>query len=210
MSPEQPAYAGTLPTRIADGAGSLPRKEMTRPSERIQTATASNANGPHQLRYNALRALDPDVLVRHLDAFARGDICGLERVLDEFERREDKMSIGAFKMSAAVLAMAKRLSWNDWLLFSEKYGMPVILGNTNAQIGTEAWAAMARAIRAVAPKTGLLADTGTTLSAVPMGAGGQTTYRELVDTVDRAISALYCGGDLATVSAAPDAAGVNA
>ena len=300
---------------------------------------ANEAFRRNQLRYNALRALDPDVLVRHLEAFQRGDICGLERVIDEFEQREDKMRIGSFKMAAAVsskpwkvqirqgeeenpraklhqehltkfwnrveatdafcrnrkgglrllvkqmmsaqsrvysvhdicwkvngdgtlnatfthvpawcfenrtgrlryirndcdtvgaempdgewlvtvgegvgvaaavIAMAKRLSWNDWLLFSEKCGMPVILGNTNAQRDTPAWAAMSRAIRAIAPKTGLLADTGTTLSAVPMGAGGQNTYRELVDTVDRAISALYRGGDLATQSSGPDAAGVNA
>ena len=300
---------------------------------------ANEAFRRNQLRYNALRALDPDVLVRHLEAFQRGDICGLERVIDEFELREDKMRIGSFKMAAAVsskpwkvrirqgeeenpraklhqehltkfwnrieatdafcrnrkggmrllvkqmmsaqsrvysvhdicwkvngdgtlnatfthvpawcfenrtgrlryikndcdtagaempdgewlvtvgegvgiaaavIAMAKRLSWNDWLLFSEKCGMPVILGNTNAQRDTPAWAAMSRAIRAIAPKTGLLADTGTTLSAVSMGAGGQNTYRELVDTVDRAISALYRGGDLATQSSGPDAAGVNA
>ena len=300
---------------------------------------ANEAFRRNQLRYNALRALDPDVLVRHLEAFARGDICGLERVIDEFELREDKMRIGSFKMAAAVsskpwkvqirpgeeenpraklhrdhltrfwnrveatdafcrnrrggirllvkqmmsaqsrvyavhdicwkvngdgtlnatfthvpawcfenrtgrlryikndcdtvgvempdgewlvtvgegvgvaaavIAMAKRLSWNDWLLFSEKCGMPVILGNTNAQRDTPAWAAMSRAIRAIAPKTGLLADTGTTLNAVSMGAGGQNTYRELVDTVDRAISALYRGGDLATQSGAPDSAGVNA
>ena len=300
---------------------------------------ANEAFRRNQQRYNALYALDPDVLVRHLSAFERGDICGLERVLDEFELREDKMRIGSFKMAAAVsskpwkvqirqgeeenpraklhqehltkfwnrieatdafcrnrrgglrllvkqmmsaqsrvysvhdicwkvngdgtlnatfthvpawcfenrtgrlryirndsdtagvempdgewlvtvgegvgiaaavIAMAKRLSWNDWLLFSEKCGMPVILGNTNAQRDTPAWAAMSRAIRAIAPKTGLLADTGTTLSAVSMGAGGQQTYRELVDTVDRAISALYRGGDLATQSSGPDAAGVNA
>ncbi len=300
---------------------------------------AGEAYRRNQLRYNALRSLDPDVLVRHLEAFGRGDICGLERVIDEFETREDKMRIGSFKMAAAVsskpwevrirrgeednpraklhqehltafwnrieatdafclnrrgglrllvkqmmqaqsrvysvhdicwrvngdgtlgatfthvpawcfenrtgrlryirndcdtageemrdgewlvtvgegvgiaasvIAMAKRLSWNDWLLFSEKCGMPVVMGNTNAQRGTPAWDAMARAIRAVAPKTGLLADTGTTLSAVPMGAGGQQTFRELVETVDRAISALYRGGDLATQSGAPDAAGVNA
>ena len=300
---------------------------------------ANEAFRRNQLRYNALRALDPDVLVRDLEAFQRGDICGLERVIDEFEQREDKMRIGSFKMAAAVsskpwkvqirqgeeenpraklhqehltrfwnrveatdafcrnrkgglrllvkqmmsaqsrvysvhdicwkvngdgtlnatfthvpawcfenrtgrlryirndcdtvgaempdgewlvtvgegvgvaaavIAMAKRLSWNDWLLFSEKCGMPVILGNTNAQRDTPAWAAMSRAIRAIAPKTGLLADTGTTLNAVSMGSGGQNTYRELVDTVDRAISALYRGGDLATQSSGPDAAGVNA
>ena len=301
---------------------------------------ANEALRRNRARYNALRALDPDVLVRHLSAFGRGDICGLERVIDEFETREDKMRIGSFKMAAAVstkpwevrirkgeeenprakvhqerltrfwnraeatdafcrnrkgglrllvkqmmsaqsrvysvhdiawrvngdgtlgatfthvpawcfenrtgrlryirndgqtdgeemrdgewlvtvgegvgipaaiLAMAKRLSWNDWLLFSEKCGMPVIIGKTSAQRGTPAWDQLARAIRAVAPKTGLVADTGSDLSAVPMGAGsGAGTYRELVDTVDRAISALYRGGDLATVSGGPDAAGVNA
>ena len=293
----------------------------------------------NDMRYNALYALDPDVLVRHLAAFARGDICGLERVLEEFEAREDKMRIGAFKMAAAVaskpwevrvakgeeenpraarhkevltrfwnravatdafcrnrkggvrllvkqmmgaqsrvysvhdivwkvhgdgslsaefthvpawcfenrsgrlryirndgdsrgeemrdgewmvtvgegvgiaaaiLAMAKRLSWNDWLLFSEKCGMPVIMGNTSAQRGSPAWKAMEKAIKAIAPKTGLLADTGTQLNAVSMGGSGKDTYRALVDTVDRAISALYRGGDLATVSSEPSAAGVNA
>lgn len=301
---------------------------------------ANEAFRRNQLRYNALYALDPDVLVRHLSAFERGDICGLERVLDEFELREDKMKIGAFKMAAAVsskpwevrirkgeeenprakvhqraltrfwnriettdafcrnrkggirllvkqmmsaqsrvysvhdicwkvngdgtlnatfthvpawcfenrtgrlrfirndgqtqgeemrdgewlvtvgegvgipsaiLAMAKRLSWNDWLLFSEKCGMPVIIGKTAAQRGTAAWDQLARAIRAVAPKTGLVADTGSDLSAVSMGsANGTGTYRELVDTVDRAISSLYRGGDLATMSSGPDSAGVNA
>jgi len=301
---------------------------------------ANEAFRRNQARYNALYALDPDVLVRHLAAFQRGDICGLERVLDEFEAREDKMRIGAFKMAAAVsskpwevrvrkgeednprakvhqaaltrfwnraeatdafcrnrrggirlllkqmmqaqsrvysvhditwkvngdgtldatfthvpawcfenrtgrlryirndgqtageempdgewlvtvgegvgvaaaiLAMAKRLSWNDWLLFSEKCGMPVVIGRTNAQRGTPAWDQLARAIRAVAPKTGLVADTGSDISAVPMGSGGgKETYRDLVDTVDRAISALYRGGDLATTSGDPDAAGVNA
>ena len=112
---------------------------------------------------------------------------------------------------SAILAMAKRLSWNDWLLFSEKCGMPVIIGKTAAQRGTAAWDQLARAIRAVAPKTGLVADTGSDIAAVPMGAGGgKDTYRELVETVDRAISALYRGGDLATVSGGPDSAGVNA
>ncbi len=308
--------------------------------KRTNDFDANEAFRRNQARYNALYALDPDVLVRHLSAFERGDICGLERVLDEFELREDKMKIGAFKMAAAVsskpwevrirkgeeenprakvhqkaltrfwnrveatdafcrnrkggirllvkqmmsaqsrvysvhdicwkvngdgtlsatfthvpawcfenrtgrlryirndgqtqgeemrdgewlvtvgegvgipsaiLAMAKRLSWNDWLLFSEKCGMPVIIGKTAAQRGTPAWDQLARAIRAVAPKTGLVADTGSDLSAVPMGsASGTGTYRELVDTVDRAISSLYRGGDLATVSSGPDAAGVNA
>ena len=301
---------------------------------------ANEAFRRNQLRYNALYALDPDELVRRLSAFERGDICGLERVLDEFELREDKMRIGSFKMGAAVsskpwevrirkgeeenprakvhqerltrfwnrieatdafcrnrrgglrllvrqmmqaqsrvysvhditwkvngdgtlsatfthvpawcfenrtgrlryirndgqtdgeemrdgewlvtvgegvgipaaiLAMAKRLSWNDWLLFSEKCGMPVIIGKTSAQRGTAAWDQLSRAIRAVAPKTGLVADTGSDLSAVPMGAGsGKDTYRELVEVVDRSISALYRGGDLATVSSGPDSAGVNA
>ena len=284
----------------------------------------------NRMRYNALFALDPNVLVRHLVAFNCGDIAGLEHVLEEFENREDKMKIGAFKMSAAVaskpwevriakgeedneraklhqevltrfwnrveatdafcrnrrggvrllikqmmsaqsrvyavhdvtwtvrgdgelealftfvpawmfenrtgelrflndpaaytgeqmkdgewlvtvgegvgisaaiLAMAKRLSWNDWLLFSEKCGMPVILGNTGAKEDTPAWKNLLHAIANVAPKTGVLADLETKLQAVQIGgSSGQTTYKELIDVVDRGISALYRGGDLATMS----------
>ena len=56
----------------------------------------------NRMRYNALYMLDPDVLVRHLSAFAAGDIAGLEHVIEDFENRDDKMKIGAFKMAAAV------------------------------------------------------------------------------------------------------------
>ena len=305
--------------------------------KRTGAFAAAGTEQLNRMRYNALFALDPNVLVRHLVAFNSGDIAGLEHVLEEFENREDKMKIGAFKMSAAVaskpwevriakgeedneraklhqevltrfwnrveatdafcrnrrggvrllvkqmmsaqsrvyavhdvtwtvrgdgelealftfvpawmfenrtgelrfirdpggytgepmrdgewlvtvgegvgisaaiLAMAKRLSWNDWLLFSEKCGMPVILGNTGAKEDTPAWKALLNAIANVAPKTGILADLETKLQAVQVGgSSGQTTYRELIDVVDRGISALYRGGDLATVSQDGDSVG---
>lgn len=63
---------------------------------------AAGTEQMNRMRYNALFALDPDVLVRHLVAFNAGDIAGLEHILEEFENREDKMKIGAFKMSSAV------------------------------------------------------------------------------------------------------------
>ena len=284
----------------------------------------------NRMRYNALYMLDPDVLVRHLGAFAAGDIAGLEHVIEDFENRDDKMKIGAFKMAAAVaskpwevridkgeednerarlhkevltrfwnrievtdafcrnrkggvrllvkqmmsaesrvyavhdlvwnvrgdgeltatftqipawcfenrtgelrylrepgaytgepmragewlvtvgegvgvtaaiLAMSKRLSWNDWLLFSEKCGMPLILGNTGAKENSPAWNALLSAIAAIAPKTGILTDLNSKMQAVQIGgSSGQATYKDLVETVDRAISALYRGGDLATMS----------
>ena len=284
----------------------------------------------NRMRYNALYMLDPDVLVRHLSAFAAGDIAGLEHVIEDFENRDDKMKIGAFKMAAAVaskpwevriakgeednerarlhkevltrfwnrievtdafcrnrkggvrllvkqmmsaesrvyavhdlvwnvrgdgeltatftqipawcfenrtgelrylrepgaytgepmragewlvtvgegvgvtaaiLAMSKRLSWNDWLLFSEKCGMPLILGNTGAKENSPAWNALMSAIAAIAPKTGILTDLNSKMQAVQIGgSSGQATYKDLVETVDRAISALYRGGDLATMS----------
>ena len=307
--------------------------------KRTGAFAAAGTEQMNRMRYNALFALDPNVLVRHLVAFNAGDIAGLEHVLEEFENREDKMKIGAFKMSAAVaakpwevriakgeedneraklhqevltrfwnrveatdafcrnrrggvrllvkqmmsaqsrvyachdvtwtvrgdgelealftfvpawmfenrtgelrfirdpgaytgepmkdgewlvtvgegvgisaaiLAMAKRLSWNDWLLFSEKCGMPVILGNTGAKEDTPAWKNLLQAIANVSPKTGILADLETKLQAVQIGgSSGQTTYRELIDVVDRGISALYRGGDLATVSQAGDSVGSN-
>ena len=304
-----------------------PRHWFQKRSSDFAIAKAEISN---RMRYNALYMLDPDVLVRHLAAFAAGDIAGLEHVIEEFENRDDKMKIGAFKMAAAVasktweiriskgeednprarlhqdvltrfwnrievtdafcrnrkggvrllvkqmmsaqsrvyavhdlvwtvrgdgelkatfthipawcfenrtgelrylrepgaytgepmragewlvtvgegvgvtaaiLAMAKRLSWNDWLLFSEKCGMPIILGNTGAKENTPAWNALLSAIAAIAPKTGILTDLNSKMQAVPIGgSSGQTTYKDLVETVDRAISSLYRGGDLATMS----------
>ena len=307
--------------------------------KRTTSFSAAWAEAQNRMRYNALFMLDPDVLVRNLGAFAAGDICGLERILEDFENRDDKMKVGAFKMAAAVaskpwevriakgeedgeraklhkevltrfwnritvtdafcgnrrggirtlvkqmmsaqsrvyavhdvswhvrgdgeleatfvqvpawsfenrtgtlrylkdpgaytgvemrdgewlvtvgegvgitaaiIAMAKRLSWNDWILFSEKCGMPVVLGNTDAKEDTPAWNALVKAIKAIAPKTGILADNASKLQAVPFGgSSGQATYRELVETVDRAISALYRGGDLATMSQGTDGVGSN-
>ena len=72
--------------------------------KRTGAFAAGSAEAQNRMRYNALFALDPDRLVRHLVAFNCGDIAGLERVIEEFENREDKMKIGAFKMSAAVAA----------------------------------------------------------------------------------------------------------
>ncbi len=308
--------------------------------KRTPALAAGWAESRNRMRYNALFMLDPDVLVRNLGMFAAGDIAGMERILEEFEARDDKMKVGSFKMAAAVaskpwevriakgeednpaakrhqevltrfwnritvtdafcrnrrgglrtlvkqmmgaqsrvyavhdvswavrpdgeleatftqvpawnfenrtgelrylkdpgaytgvemkdgewlvtvgegvgvtaaiLAMAKRLSWNDWLLFSEKCGMPVILGNTGAKEDTPAWNALMAAIKAIAPKTGLLADVESKIQAVPFGgSSGTVTYKELVETVDRAISSLYRGGDLATMSKGGDGVGTNA
>ena len=278
----------------------------------------------NRMRYNALFALDPNVLVRHLVAFNSGDIAGLEHVIEEFENREDKMKIGAFKMSAAVaskpwevriakgeedneraklhqevltrfwnrveatdafcrnrrgglrllvkqmmsaqsrvyaihdvtwtvrgdgelealftfvpawmfenrtgelrfirdpgaytgetmkdgewlvtvgegvgisaaiLAMAKRLSWNDWLLFSEKCGMPVILGNTGAKEDTPAWKNLLNAIANVAPKTGdsVGSDAQDGESELMDGDGCAMVSETLHNQIDRFVIRFTCG-----------------
>ena len=289
----------------------------------------AEATWRNQRRYNALFALDPDVMVRHLSAYRQGDICGLERVLDEFEQRDDKMRIGAFKMAAAVavkpwrvqiaqgeegnaraklhqrvltkfwntievtdafcqnrkggvrllvkqmmsaqsrayavhdlawrvqpdgslkcsfrfipawcfenrtgrlryirndgdytgvdmpegqwlvscgegvgitamiLALAKRLSWNDWLLFNEKCGIPITVGHTDAKPNTPEWDAVGSAVNTISAKMGIVASNDTRIDVTTAGASNPP-FRELIETVDRAISALYRGGDLSTMSA---------
>ena len=98
-------------------------------------------------------------------------------------------------ISAAILAMAKRLSWNDWLLFSEKCGMPVILGNTGAKEDTPAWKNLLNAIANVAPKAGdsVGSDAQDGESELMDGDGCAMVSETLHNQIDRFVIRFTCG-----------------
>ncbi len=55
-----------------------------------------------QTRFNPLRGWTPDVLVRQLEAFARGEIAGLAWVMEWLEKHDDVIATVAPKAKAAV------------------------------------------------------------------------------------------------------------
>lgn len=103
-------------------------------------------------------------------------------------------------IAAAVAAMSKRLAMNDWLLFSEKCGTPGLHAKTEAPEGSESWEKLVEALRNFGRDWSILTDTTTDINTVSLTQSGQTPYPEFVRAMNRAISVLYRGADLSTLS----------
>jgi phage gp29-like protein len=65
-------------------------------------ATAERVKIEKQLRFNPLRGWTPDVLVRQLEAYARGEISRLSWVMEWLEKHDDILAIVAPKAKSAV------------------------------------------------------------------------------------------------------------
>ena len=103
-------------------------------------------------------------------------------------------------VAAAVAAMSKRLSMNDWLLFSEKCGTPGLHAKTAAAEGDESWQSLVDALRNFGRDWSVVTDAETEIKTVSLAQGGTTPYPELVRFMNKAISVLYRGADLSTLS----------
>ena len=101
---------------------------------------------------------------------------------------------------AAICAMAKRMSFQDWLLFSERSGMPIIVGKTGATFGSDQWNNMKSLIRRIYRDTRALIDNGSSVEAIDTGNAANIPFPPLVEWADRAIAACYRGADLSTIS----------
>lgn len=103
--------------------------------------------------------------------------------------------------ACAVLWMFKHLPLRDWLAYSEKFGMPYLLGKTGAAFNSAEWNAMATALRGFGSDGA--AVIGGADDIVPVQAGGSSQdlpFQGLVERSDRAMSILWRGADLGTQS----------
>ena len=112
------------------------------------------------------------------------------------------VTVGEGIMEAcSVLWMFKHLPLRDWLAYSEKFGMPYLLGKTGAPFNSREWNAMAAALRGFGSDGA--AVIGGTDEIVPVSvAGGSDSvpYPGLIERSDRAMSILWRGADLSTQS----------
>ncbi|MDD3584186.1 MAG: DUF935 family protein [Kiritimatiellae bacterium] len=103
-------------------------------------------------------------------------------------------------IAAAVAATSKRLSLQDWLLYSERCGQPGVHAKTEAAAGSPEWEALLADLNGMVRDWKLLTDKGVELDTVQLATSGTLPYPELIARMDRAIAALYRGADLSTVS----------
>ena len=110
------------------------------------------------------------------------------------------VTVGEGIMEAcSVLWVYKHLPLRDWLAYSEKFGMPYLLGKTQAAFNSAEWQAMAAALRGFGSDGA--AVVGGADDIVPVAAGGGsegTPFAGLVERSERAMSILWRGADLGT------------
>lgn len=111
------------------------------------------------------------------------------------------ITVGEGLMKAISLCwMGKRLSLQDWLNFSERFGLPGVHGTTSAQLGTPEWNEFVRALEEFANNWVMASSTGSEVKLVEAGKTGDAPFKPMVDRMDAAIARLVRGGDLSTIS----------
>ncbi|MDR2737486.1 MAG: DUF935 domain-containing protein [Puniceicoccales bacterium] len=102
--------------------------------------------------------------------------------------------------ACSIAYLFKHLPLRDWLVYCERNGMPGVKGVTNAVPNTDQWEAARNAVEDFGAEFSALMSEGTNIEAIDLSTRGELPYPQLVDRMDRAISALWRGSDLATLS----------
>jgi hypothetical protein len=112
--------------------------------------------------------------------------------------------------SCSVLRTLKDLPLKDWAAFSEKFGMPGVLGKTSAAVGSKEWEAMETAVASL--MNDWVAVASNTDQIELLEAKGGTTnlpFPPLVEYCDRGMAALWRGADLSTMSQGKEGVGAS-
>jgi phage gp29-like protein len=111
------------------------------------------------------------------------------------------ITVGDGLMEATSIAyLFKHLPLRDWLVYCERNGMPGVKGVTDAIPGSLQWEAARDAVEDFGAEFNALMSQGTNIEAIDLSTHGELPYPKLVDRMDRAISALWRGSDLSTLS----------
>lgn len=110
-------------------------------------------------------------------------------------------------IACSIGYLAKRSSFNDWLIFSEKFSVPGVLGRTTAKKGTPEAEAMRKAVETFGHDwvACIYGDDGTHQKPIELvqaqGSPQGMPMPAVVERVDRKFAALYRGADLSSMSA---------
>ncbi len=122
----------------------------------------------------------------------------------ELEPGEWMVTCGDGLMVAASIGyLCKRNSLADWMAFSEKFGVPGVLGRTPHGKGTEGGNAMLEAVEAFTSDWAAVVygdESGGGKIELIEAKAGAIPMPALVERVDRRLAALYRGADLSSIS----------
>lgn len=94
----------------------------------------------------------------------------------------------------------KRMSLGDALNFSERFGFPIMDAVSDAPMGSAEWTSLSEAVAALGRESSIVRSRGTELNAVQVGSAGLAPFLPLVEEMNRALSRIWRGADLSTIS----------
>ena len=106
----------------------------------------------------------------------------------------------ALMAASSIAYLYKTMALRDWAIYCRRNGMPGITAKTDAFPGSEQWIAACKAASDFGAEFHAVFSQGTDMEAIDMSSKGELPYPKLVERMDRALCALWRGGDLATLS----------
>jgi hypothetical protein len=103
-------------------------------------------------------------------------------------------------LPCAIAYMFKHLPLKDWLVYCERFGMPIPIGETAAPKDSPEWAAMVAAVESIMAGAAAVKNTGENITLLETKGVGELPHPVLVERMDRAMSAMWRGSDLSTMS----------
>ena len=129
---------------------------------------------------------------------------GLEYSGEEMPDNEWMISTGdALMIAGSIGYLVKRNCLADWMLFSEKFGIPGVVGKTKQGKDSPGGEAMADAVEAFSNDWAavLYGDDGSgDISLIEAKGGSTLPFPLLIERVDRRLSGLWRGADLSSMS----------
>ena len=116
--------------------------------------------------------------------------------------------------ACSIAYMFKNMPLKDWVSYSDKYGTPGVLGQTNAAKGSEAGESLKAAVASFGQNwSGVVYGADGTIkepiSLITARGEGTLPFPPLVERMDRALASLWRGSDLSTLSADNQGASVQ-
>jgi phage gp29-like protein len=109
----------------------------------------------------------------------------------------------------SVAYLYKQSSLRDWVNFTERFGMPFLLGKTPAAEGSEQWEQMLDMVRNFAGDGGGVVNEGASIEPVTVTSTGDQPHAKMIQYMDEKIIQLWRGGDLSTASKGQESTGAS-
>lgn len=126
---------------------------------------------------------------------------GSARDGDELDEGRWMITTGDGLMEACLICYVyKTLPLKDWLTYSERCGMPFPSMATDAAPGSKDWHDALQAVASVGAEYGAVHSRNADFQVHDLTVRGELPYPPLVERMDRAMTTLWRGADLSTMS----------